>query len=447
MQRLESLVEGQSIVLEMVSQGAPLSRILEEIVRWVEAQSSQDVLASILLLDEAGTHLLHGAAPSLPSSYNEAIDGIAIGPAVGSCGTAAFTRRSVIVTDIATDPLWDDFRELALAHDLRACWSTPLINRTSQVVGTFAMYYRRPRSPSSEDFHLIQLVTRTAVLAIEHQQTMEERKLLMERERQALEQAQEANRRKDEFLSIASHELLTPLTSAKANLQIMENRLNRISAEPGGENAQLAEQLKQLRLLLGRSEASLRRLEGLVHDLLDISRIQAGKLEMRMQRMDLTALVDDVVDEVTIGWPDRVIRRCEALRAPETPIWVNADPDRIRQVVTNYLSNAHKYSPRERAIDVELAVVTKDGEAPFARLAVRDGGPGLTPDQQAALFERFSQVAHIVPLAGVTPGLGLGLYISRTIIQRHLGHVGVDSSPGQGSTFWFTLPIISSSEL
>ena len=173
----------------MISQGLPLSQILEAIPRWVEANSKDGVLASILLLDQDGQHLLHGAAPSLPEAYNRAINGIRIGPAVGSCGTAAFTRRTVIVEDIANDPLWVDFRDLALTHGLRACWSTPLIDRTGRILGTFAMYYRQPCAPSEDDFHLIRLVTRTALLAIEHQRMEDERAELLARERLALQRA------------------------------------------------------------------------------------------------------------------------------------------------------------------------------------------------------------------------------------------------------------------
>jgi PAS domain S-box-containing protein len=194
-QRLEALLDGQSQVLEMISQGLPLSHILEAIPRWVEANSKDGVLASILLLDRDGQRLLHGGAPGLPETYNQAIHGMQIGPAAGSCGTAAFTGRAVIVEDIATNPLWADFRALALSHGLRACWSTPLIDHTGRVLGTFAMYYRQPRSPSEDDFHLIHLVTRTVVLAIEHQRMQDERADLLARERLALRRAEAQRQR------------------------------------------------------------------------------------------------------------------------------------------------------------------------------------------------------------------------------------------------------------
>lgn len=192
---LEALVEGQSQVLEMITRGESLPSILEAIARWVEAQSRDGLLASILLLDDERRHLLHGAAPSLPETYNTAIDGLTIGPLSGSCGTAAYTQKAVFVEDIAEDPRWEDYRELALPHGLRACWSTPLIGSDGDVLGTFAMYYRHPGLPTADDLHLIQLVTRTAVLAIEHKQAEEERERLLTREQQALRQAEAEQQR------------------------------------------------------------------------------------------------------------------------------------------------------------------------------------------------------------------------------------------------------------
>ena len=129
--------------------------ILEDYLREVEAAADSELLTSILLLDETGRHLVHGAAPSLPQAYCEAIDGIEIGPEVGSCGTAAFVGHSIYVTDIASDPLWVNFRDLALEHGLRACWSTPIFDDAGKLLGTFAIYYRTPRAPHPEEIEAI----------------------------------------------------------------------------------------------------------------------------------------------------------------------------------------------------------------------------------------------------------------------------------------------------
>jgi GAF domain-containing protein len=163
---------GQSKVLEMITAGAPLSEILERLVLLIESQSPQ-MLCSVLLLSDDGNHIRHGAAPSLPEDYVKAIDGSAIGPKHGSCGTAMYRGQRVVVEDILKDPLWEDFRELAAAAELRACWSTPILSGRGKVLGSFAMYYREPRAPTGDEAGLTEVATRIAGLAIEHQTARE----------------------------------------------------------------------------------------------------------------------------------------------------------------------------------------------------------------------------------------------------------------------------------
>jgi GAF domain-containing protein len=151
----------------MIASGAPLRETLEELVRTVESLTPSGMIASILILDDDGRHLLHGAGPSLPDAYNEAIHGIEIGPEVGSCGTAAYHDKTVSVFDIANNPLWANFRDLALQFGLRACWSTPIHGTDGKVLGTFANYYRFVRDPSPLDRELTDMITRTAAMAIE----------------------------------------------------------------------------------------------------------------------------------------------------------------------------------------------------------------------------------------------------------------------------------------
>jgi PAS domain S-box-containing protein len=168
--RAESLLAGEKRILEMVAKGDSLARILESLCLLVEEQAS-GVLASILLLD--GNRLRHGAAPSLPKAYTDAIDGSLIGPSAGSCGTAAYRGEQVIVEDIATDPLWADYREGALPHSLRACWSTPIFNSQAKIIATFAMYYREPRRPGPRDQEIIEQITHLAGIGIERKRTQE----------------------------------------------------------------------------------------------------------------------------------------------------------------------------------------------------------------------------------------------------------------------------------
>jgi serine phosphatase RsbU (regulator of sigma subunit)/anti-sigma regulatory factor (Ser/Thr protein kinase) len=177
------LLAAQLELLAGVVAGRDLEGPLASLLRVVEGVSTGGLLASVLLTDEDGAHLLHAAAPSLPEHYNAAIDGLAIGPAAGSCGTAAFRRSQVIVEDIASDPLWAEFRELALGAGLRACWSTPILGSDGTLLGTFAMYYPQPSSPSPSDLALIDVLVRTVGTAIERSRMDEERERELAEER------------------------------------------------------------------------------------------------------------------------------------------------------------------------------------------------------------------------------------------------------------------------
>jgi signal transduction histidine kinase/FixJ family two-component response regulator len=168
--RAEALLGGEKRLLEMIAKGDSLPAILDALCQLVEEQLP-DVISSVLLLD--GDRLRHGGAPSLPNSYNDAIDGLLIGPSEGSCGTAAYRGEPVVVSDIATDPLWAKFRDLALSHSLRACWSTPILSSENKVLGTFAIYYRESRSPTSQDLGLIELATHLVRIAVERDRAEE----------------------------------------------------------------------------------------------------------------------------------------------------------------------------------------------------------------------------------------------------------------------------------
>ena len=161
----ENLKQNENQIMEMIASGAELYETLTAITKNVET-FFHDAFCSILLLDKDGIHLRHGAAPNLPKEYIDAIDGLAIGD-IGSCGTAAYRKKIIISADIATDPLWADYKDIALKHGLRACWSTPIMNDQSKVYGTFAIYYAEPRAPKQEEFDLINRATHQAKIVIE----------------------------------------------------------------------------------------------------------------------------------------------------------------------------------------------------------------------------------------------------------------------------------------
>jgi len=184
------------------------------------------------------------------------------------------------------------------------------------------------------------------------------------------------------------------------------------------------------------TERQIRLLNRLVDDLLDIARTQGDHLELQCKMCDLAAITREAVEEQRKTWPARTIR-LEMDEGIELPVY--ADADRIGQVITNYLTNALKYSAEGKPVNV---VVRREGVV--AVLSVRDEGPGLSEEQQARVWEQFQRVEGVEVRSnphGSTAGLGLGLYISKIIIEQHGGGVGVQSIPGEGSTFWFRLPL------
>ena len=168
--RSQALRDAHSKVLELAIGDAPLETTLTALIGIVESTSSTGVLGSVMLMEPDGKHLKVGAAPSLPAAYCAAIDGGEIGACAGSCGTAAHLGAAVFVSDIANDPLWADYKDVALENGLRACWSSPILTRGRKVLGTFAMYHRQPREPTVRDLMLVDLVTQTAALVIDREQ-------------------------------------------------------------------------------------------------------------------------------------------------------------------------------------------------------------------------------------------------------------------------------------
>jgi PAS domain S-box-containing protein len=164
--RARTFVRGQNRVLEGIARDAPLGEILDDLIHLIEGQY-EGLLGSILLLEEDGLHLRHGAAPSLPSEYVKAIEGLSIEPGAGSCGAVMYSDRQVIVQDIGSDPQWKEYREVALGHGLKACWSTPIRSREGKVLGSFAIYYREARGPTVAEMALVDTAANLAGIAIE----------------------------------------------------------------------------------------------------------------------------------------------------------------------------------------------------------------------------------------------------------------------------------------
>ncbi len=227
------------------------------------------------------------------------------------------------------------------------------------------------------------------------------------------EQVKELNDKKDEFIGLASHELKTPLTSISGYLQILSSMVTD----------------EKSRLFLKKTRQQVKKLSSLVSDLLDVSKIEAGKLQLSNESFDIRQVLDNAVELLSHGNHHYQI----SLETDIDELLVTADPDRIEQVIINLLTNAIRYSPGTDRIIVYL---TRD--AAEVKVGVRDFGFGIAPEKLKHIFARFYRVDDANPTIS---GLGIGLYLSHEIIVRHKGRIWAESEPGIGSTFWFTLPL------
>ena len=272
----------------------------------------------------------------------------------------------------------------------------------------------------------------TAILEINRDVTEQERLLQEQAEARARELVlQETARQMDAFLGIASHELKTPLTSLKGNIQLAKRQLTQLKQGGAASEAAMAT-LTSLEGFLDRAERQVNMQNRLINDLIDVTRIQTNQLNLQLECCDLVRIIREVVEDQRILVPARAIRfDPSTLQAV-----VVADADRVEQVLNNYLTNALKYSDADKPVDVFLTP-----EETMMRVEVADEGPGIAFGQQQHIWDRFTRVEGIDVLSGTGVGLGLGLYICRNLIERQGGQVGLKSEQGLGSAFWFTLPL------
>jgi PAS domain S-box-containing protein len=192
--RAEALIAGQQHILELIAQGQEIYQTLEAVARFVEERAPQ-ALCSILIMDADGEHLRRGAAPNLPHSFIEVVDGLRIGPAAGSCGTAAYQRQQIISTHIDTDPVWADYREWIITNfDLHACWSTPILAANQRVLGTVALYHRESKAPTDRDLELMDAATHLAGIALLRHEAQQANELLLHETQQRAEELAALNR-------------------------------------------------------------------------------------------------------------------------------------------------------------------------------------------------------------------------------------------------------------
>lgn len=422
--RAEQVLDGQRFVLELIAEEAPLEEVLSALTDLIETHSRGGARASILLLDADRKHLRHGAAPSLPDSYTAAIDGLEIGPQVGSCGTAAYDNRVVITQSIALDPKWEGFRELAHEANLHACTSIPITGRNQAVLGTFALYYDRPREPHKYDLSLVSLLARTTAIALERAAAAREIRQLLRRERSARADAEEANRAKDEFLAMVSHELRNPLNAIVGWTSVLASEnLDEDTIATGLDAIQRNSNL-QARL---------------IDEILDYSRIRAGKLSLELAPTDLAELTRSTVESARPHAAAEEVSLTCKIDLPDG-VRINADTRRIQQVLNNLLSNAIKFTPGGGQVTVTLGERGSD-----IVLAVADTGCGIEAQFLPHVFERFRQEDGSNQRR--YEGLGIGLAIVKSVVELHRGSIHAFSAGrGKGARFEVTLPRTTSGQ-
>ena len=384
----------------------------------------------ILIVDDDKTLL-----QALPQALSLRIKDIAI-----DCADSAFAALDLIgqhdydavVSDIKM-PGMDGLTLLAKIKELRP--NTPTLLITGHGEHNLAVQALRGgaydfiQKPIDRDYFVAALLRAIQMHQLQRQVT--EQQHALEQYAASLEETVEkrtrellkANAAKDEFLSIASHELKTPLASLKGMTQLLHRKLERQGSPEIGNIANM--------------ERSIRRMELLVNDLLDTSVIETGMLTLHCQRYDLLALCQNVVDEYATVSEQQVI-----FNGSDDPLPVEVDADRLSQVIINLLSNARKYSPSGSPISVTVERVGNEGI-----ITVQDTGVGIPAEMLPHIFERFYRVPGIQVQAGSSFGLGLGLYISHKIVDRHGGRIEVQSTPDQGSSFSIVLPLVMSERI
>lgn len=558
-QRTEKLLRGHNKVLEQIATGVSLDRVLSTLVETAQ-DVNPEMIGSVLLFDREENRLHYGAAPNLPEFYNNAVDGLEVGPCAGSCGTAAYLRKRIIVSDVMNHPYWADYREIARQAGIGACWSEPILSSSGEVLGTFAMYYRGPREPDLRDLKDIETAAHLAGIAISHKRAEDELRMLnrtletrvetrthqlqasqeelrhrAEQTRLIVDTAQEAfvgmdadglivdwnpeaettfgwsrnevigqllaetivppqhrkthrdglarflatgagpllnkrieitalhrggrefpiemtittlrkgeshlfhaflhditerktaekeltdmtaelarsNRDLEEFASILSHDLSAPIRAVATFCGLLQT----------GCREQLGDEADEY--LQGAIEGA-KRMHRLIGDLLVFARVT--RHSKARTAVDCDAVLRDVLANLQVA-----IKETHATVTSDPLPTVTADETQLMQLFQNLIGNAIKYCRNRRPV-VHVGIREENGVWLFS---VRDNGIGINPGEAEWIFQVFHRL-H--PDETEYSGTGIGLAICKRIVERHGGRIWVESEPGAGCTFYFTLP-------
>lgn len=334
-------------VLEMIASGSRIEATLETLVLGVEALAPP-VIASILIVSDDGERLLHGAAPNLADAYNRAIDGVVIGPNVGSCGTAAATKKAVVVADVETDPLWEHYRDLAREAGLRACWSTPILTADARVLGTFALYYRASRLPTPEHLALIDRAVHVAGIALQRHELEAQLRALSSR----IEEAREEER------SGIAREIHDQLGQALTVMKMDLAWIARRASDPKTlDPAALLDKATELALMADEIIAQVRRISA----------------ELR------PGVLDDLGLGAAMAWKAQEFERrtgiiCKVHPSAESARAGRAEATTFFRILEEALTNVARHAEAKQ-VDVRLDEADRE-----LVLRIRDDGKGIRPE-------------------------------------------------------------------
>ena len=395
--RMEMLLSGQALILDHLVKRRSLQESLEQVVRFLENQNP-GMVCSVLRFDSATQTLCHGAAPSLPDAYNRKLDGIKIGPTVGSCGTAAHRRKRIVVTDIETDPLWAGYRELAATCGLRACWSQPIFSSSNHLLGTFAMYYHEPRGPTQGELRLIEQAAGLAAIAIERYR---EEELMRHTERLASLGTLAAG---------IAHEINNPIGGIQLAAQVAVDALARGDAD-------------RVRSMLDSISTDTARCARIVRGVL-----QFGRQSDSTKRPVRLAEIAETACELTRGYAAKR-RATVEFSSGEAGGEVLGRAVELEQVFVNLIRNGIESRDQGARVTVHA-----DIDQDVARISVSDDGRGMNDEQKERIFDPFFTTRQN------EGGTGLGMSIVHGIVKGHGGTIHIESNPQRGTTVVVCLP-------
>ncbi len=399
-------------VLELLATGAPLQLSLEAIIGKVEGLYV-GMRCAIMALDSEELTLRHLAAPSVADWYVSAINGLKVGPSGHCCAVSAYTRRRVVIEDIAADAKWAAADSKAAEAGLRACWCQPIFAMTGDLLGTFAVYHEEKHVPSTAELEEVMTAARLTGIAMERTRNEFELRL-------AKESAERASRSKSEFLASVSHELRTPLNAILGFSEIMKDGL----LGPKG--------VEKFPAYASDIHSSARHLLDLINDVLDLSRFESGHGELHPEAVEVSALVEASISLVR----EQATRSDVRLRASldeGLPI-LYADPLKMKQVIVNLMTNAIKFSPSGASVIIRAHLLENDD----LEITVTDSGVGMSQSDIKVALEPFRQVESVATRS--RQGVGLGLPLSKTLVELHKGTLEIESQSGRGTTVRVRLP-------